>query len=86
MLCVPPQYGHSSVVAPNGDVLAEADEHPTIVYADIGEYTHCNTRRILESDICTCETDTQLLASTRSGLPVTVQRRFDVYPNVADGN
>lgn len=58
-------YGHSSVVAPNGDVLAEADEHPTIVYAEI---------------------DTQLLASTRSGLPVTVQRRFDVYPNVADGN
>jgi len=30
------QYGHSSVVAPNGDVLVEADEHPTIVYADIG--------------------------------------------------
>jgi len=31
------QYGHSSVVAPNGDVLAEADENPTIVYAEIGE-------------------------------------------------
>jgi hypothetical protein len=27
------------VVAPNGAVLVEADEHPTIVYADIGRST-----------------------------------------------
>jgi predicted amidohydrolase len=30
------QYGHSSVVNPLGDVIAEADEKEAIVYADIG--------------------------------------------------
>ncbi|BEJ18087.1 hypothetical protein CspHIS471_0703640 [Cutaneotrichosporon sp. HIS471] len=55
-------YGHSSIVDPLGNVLAEADEKEAIVYADI---------------------DTDLLATTRRNLPVTVQRRFDVYPDVA---
>ena len=31
------QYGHSSVVNPLGDVIAEADEKEAIVYADIGK-------------------------------------------------
>ncbi|KAJ9095838.1 hypothetical protein QFC20_006547 [Naganishia adeliensis] len=70
--CVPPpvirmqvtklQYGHSSIVNPAGQVLAEADETEAIVYADI---------------------DPEFLAETRRGLPVTVQRRFDVYPDVS---
>ncbi|KAI5454743.1 Omega-amidase nit3 [Naganishia albida] len=55
-------YGHSSIVNPAGQVLAEADENEAIVYADI---------------------DPQFLAETRRGLPVTVQRRFDVYPDVS---
>ncbi|GHJ85835.1 hypothetical protein NliqN6_2237 [Naganishia liquefaciens] len=55
-------YGHSSVVSPAGQVLAEADEHEAIVYADI---------------------DPEFLAQTRRGLPVTIQRRFDVYPDVS---
>ncbi|KAK8865697.1 hypothetical protein IAR55_000842 [Kwoniella newhampshirensis] len=29
------------------------------------------------------DVDTELLATTRRGLPVTIQRRFDVYPDVA---
>lgn len=33
------QYGHSSVVNPLGDVVAEADETEAIVYADIGGST-----------------------------------------------
>ncbi|KAJ9104780.1 hypothetical protein QFC19_003921 [Naganishia cerealis] len=45
-----------------GEVLAEADEHEAIVYADI---------------------DPEFLAATRRGLPVTVQRRFDVYPDIS---
>jgi hypothetical protein len=30
--------------------------------------------------------DTELLATTRRNLPVTIQRRFDVYPDVAGGS
>ncbi|WVO13377.1 hypothetical protein L204_100992 [Cryptococcus depauperatus] len=55
-------YGHSSVVNPIGEVVVEADEKPTTLYADI---------------------DPELLAMTRRNIPVTVQRRFDVYPDVA---
>jgi len=39
--------------------------------------------RSTEADIFRRYPDTQLLASTRAGLPVTVQRRFDVYPDVS---
>ena len=45
-----------------GEILDEADEHPTTIYADI---------------------DPELLATTRRNLPVTVQRRFGVYPDVS---
>lgn len=58
----PPQYGHSSVVDPLGNVIDEADEHEAIIYADI---------------------DPELLATTRRNLPVTIQRRFDVYADVS---
>ncbi|WVR05659.1 hypothetical protein IAU60_002681 [Kwoniella sp. DSM 27419] len=55
-------YGHSSVVNPLGEVLAEADIGAETIYADI---------------------DVELLETTRKGLPVTVQRRFDVYTDVS---
>ncbi|KAJ3569183.1 hypothetical protein NP233_g5224 [Leucocoprinus birnbaumii] len=38
------------------------------------------TEQIIYADI-----DPQVLHDARSGIPVTVQRRFDVYKNVADG-
>jgi len=55
-------YGYSMAVNPRGEVIAQADEKPAIVYADI---------------------DPEVLASTRAGLPVTVQRRFEVYKDIA---
>lgn len=55
-------YGHSLVVNPLGEIIAEADENGATVIADI---------------------DTDLLATTRRNLPVTIQRRFDVYPDVS---
>lgn len=58
-------WGHSMVVNPNAEVMAEADEREEIVYAEL------NGDKIEE---------------TRRGIPVTTQRRFDVYPDVSAGN
>lgn len=30
-------YGHTMLVNPLGEVVIEADEHPTTLYADVGE-------------------------------------------------
>ncbi|TFK26375.1 carbon-nitrogen hydrolase [Coprinopsis marcescibilis] len=55
-------WGHSMVVNPLGEVIAEADENERIIYAGI---------------------DANILEETRKGIPVTTQRRFDVYPDVS---
>jgi len=55
-------WGHSMVVDPMGNILAEAGEGEEIVYASV---------------------DPAVLTSTRAGIPVTVQRRFDVYADVS---
>lgn len=55
-------WGHSSVVNPNGQVIATTEDGEAIVYADI---------------------DFAELEKVRENIPVTKQRRFDVYPNVA---
>ncbi|TFK42858.1 carbon-nitrogen hydrolase [Crucibulum laeve] len=55
-------WGHSMVVDPMGEKLAEADDSESIIYADI---------------------DPQVMHNARNGIPVTTQRRFDVYPDVA---
>lgn len=51
-------YGHSLVVDPNGQIIAEAGEGEEIVIAEL---------------------DPEILTKTRAGIPVTFQRRFDVY-------
>lgn len=55
-------YGHSMVVSPRGDVLAEAGEGEEILYSDL---------------------DPRAIEQFRSGVPVTTQRRFDVYNDVS---
>lgn len=32
-----------------------------------------------------CGTDTKTFNDARAGIPVTIQRRFDVYPDVSNG-
>ncbi|GME95777.1 unnamed protein product [[Candida] boidinii] len=56
-------YGHSLVVDPSGNIIAEAGEGEEIVYAEL---------------------DKDLVENTRAGIPVTVQRRFDIYKNVTE--
>ncbi|KAI0693894.1 carbon-nitrogen hydrolase [Cytidiella melzeri] len=55
-------WGHSMVVNPMGEVIAETEHDEDIVYAHI---------------------DPETFAQTRAGIPVTTQRRFDVYPDVS---
>lgn len=51
-------FGHSLVVDPNGNIIAEAGEDEEIVIVDI---------------------DPELITKTRAGIPITTQRRFDIY-------
>jgi len=62
-----------------GKVLVEAGEGPETetIYADIGMSALSFALRR------TLIVDTDMLAETRRNLPVTIQRRFDVYPDVS---
>ena len=62
-----------------GKVLVEAGEGPETetIYADIGMSPLSVTWR------WRLMIDTDMLAETRRNLPVTIQRRFDVYPDVS---
>jgi predicted amidohydrolase len=71
------KYGHSLVVNPLGQILAEADEHEATVFADIGWSSSLKCVSLI------LMTDTEMLATTRRNLPVTIQRRFDVYPDIS---
>ncbi|XP_017335185.1 omega-amidase NIT2 isoform X1 [Ictalurus punctatus] len=51
-------WGHSSVVNPWGEVIAQAQSEESVVYADI---------------------DLQYLADVRRQIPITTQRRKDIY-------
>ncbi|KAI9850543.1 MAG: hypothetical protein M1838_005465 [Thelocarpon superellum] len=57
-------WGHSMVVDPNAQIVAEAAEEESIVYADLSETA---------------------IEETRKGIPLYSQRRFDVYPDLNDG-
>ncbi|KAE8324653.1 carbon-nitrogen hydrolase [Aspergillus sergii] len=53
-------WGHSLIANPAAEVLVEAEDKETIVYADL---------------------DNDTIQSTRKGIPVYTQRRFDLYPD-----
>ncbi|KAB8273379.1 carbon-nitrogen hydrolase [Aspergillus minisclerotigenes] len=55
-------WGHSLIANPAAEVLVEAEDKETIVYADL---------------------DNDTIQSTRKGIPVYTQRRFDLYPDVS---
>lgn len=55
-------YGHSLVVNPRGEIIAEAGEGEEIIYADL---------------------DPKFIEQVRQAIPITFQRRFDVYPDIS---
>ncbi|CCC71219.1 hypothetical protein NCAS_0G03320 [Naumovozyma castellii] len=55
-------YGHSLVVDPRGNIIAEAGEDEEIVFAEL---------------------DPSVIEQFRKQVPITFQRRFDVYPDVS---
>lgn len=55
-------YGHSLVVNPKGEVIAEAGEGEEIIYAEL---------------------DPDFIKEVRQAIPVTFQRRFDIYGDVS---
>ena len=57
-------YGHSLVADPSANILSEAEEKETIIYADL---------------------DNESITNIRSGIPISTQRRFDLYPDVSAG-
>ncbi|TDL25064.1 carbon-nitrogen hydrolase [Rickenella mellea] len=56
-------WGHSMLVDPMGEVVAQTEHNEDIVYAVV---------------------DPQIFSSARAGIPVTTQRRFDVYSEVQE--
>ena len=57
-------WGHSLVANPSAEILEEAAEAETIVYADLKN---------------------EPIESTRKGIPIYTQRRFDLYPDISRG-
>ncbi|CAG8460514.1 3655_t:CDS:10 [Acaulospora colombiana] len=58
-------WGHSTVVDPNGQILATTESEEDTIYADI---------------------DLEYLRTIRQSIPVSSQRRFDLYLDVATGS
>ncbi|KAH6697146.1 carbon-nitrogen hydrolase [Plectosphaerella plurivora] len=58
-------YGHSMIIDPLAQVVAETEE---------------------KEDIVVYELDGERIAEVRRNIPLTTQRRFDVYPDVSKGD
>ncbi|KAG6005616.1 hypothetical protein E4U21_007803 [Claviceps maximensis] len=65
-------WGHSMVVDPMARVLVEADETETETGTAKGV-------------IVQAELQPEVLAETRRNIPLGLQRRFDIYPDVSEG-
>ena len=65
----------------SGKVLAEADIDEDIIYAQISKTYHYSSS--FSGFIISRYLDPETFKQARSGIPVTVQRRFDVYPDVS---
>jgi hypothetical protein len=65
-----------------GKILSEARESEEVTYTVIGETDTCD-EAFLFVDIQVM-LDPHVMSRARTGIPVTVQRRFDVYKDVAE--
>lgn len=65
-------------------VIGEAGEGEEIIYAHIGKLC-LNIIFVTISKVLSI-TEPRVFHDTRAGIPVTVQRRFDVYDDVSKGH
>lgn len=63
-------------------VLCEAADSEEIIYANIGELHFWSVFKSCSAEKFT--KDPAVLESARAGIPVTTQRRFDVYRDVSE--
>lgn len=59
--------------------MATTEHEEAIIHADIGKHFGVAVPHWTNGH----GTDPEMMEKTRRGIPVTVQRRFDVYPDVA---
>lgn len=60
-------------------MVAETEDEEDIVFAFIGMYRV----QVVDCVLKTFPSDPEIFVEARSGIPVTTQRRFDVYPDVS---
>lgn len=66
-----------------GEVVASTEEKECIVFADIGDNKFSLSLGKLTHSFLFFPPDPKVLESARVGIPVTTQRRFDVYTDVS---
>lgn len=76
------------LVEPTGKVQTELDEKEGIAFGEIGTLISLETvpprYQSQAKELTTREyLDVDLINKTRSGIPITVQRRFDCYTSVS---
>ena len=72
-------WGHSTAVSPWGEVVAKTDEKESIVYADIGNSSSVFLCFISFLLLAFFWPDLDYLRQVRDQIPITKQRRPDVY-------
>lgn len=74
------------LVDPTGKVQVELDEKEGIAYGHVGGCRVAMPSRLSISDVRHLKlgsADVDLINKTRRGVPISVQRRFDCYPDVS---
>lgn len=65
-------------------MIAETEHDEDIVYARVGKYQDSQDSRRVGA-LTENMTDPKTFEEARAGIPVSTQRRFDVYPDVSKG-
>ena len=71
--------------ARRGKVLAEAGHDEDVIFVHIGKPRNWVLYHTMWLTEVGNDTDPKAMEDARAGIPVTTQRRFEVYPDVSKG-